>query len=399
MVIDRYSISRLLFVVMTFELFMGGGGRLLEIGPGTVRMVLFSLAILWAIYLYIIPIPALSPTIRHDFVLPFLLFYLCVHTYGLFLGAINGSEIGLMFNELQQSLYFLSFPFFAYVFSRVNAIYDAIRILKISALSMSIVYILTITALLIGYLDPMEIYQVLNNTGEFMFRTEILFFYKGFVYFGVALVFFLNDYIDTGKIKLASALIFIALLLTMTRGFIVSLIVASLILVILRGRIKTAFTVSIISLVAVLVVFVFVPESNEALQSSRLASNDVRLNDYVFYYENIGLESIFGYGFGSVLNERSNVENSFFWALWKLGLPGLIFWLTPIILSSYWYFVIPRRSLYKGVASAYFSSIIFIAIQSMSNPYINNPIGISWVMISMLSLHYISIMNFPPRHK
>jgi len=384
---------------MTLELFMGGGGRLLEIGPGTVRMILFSLAIMWAIYLSFIPNSTKSPETRHDFVFPFVLFYLCVHTYGLLLGAINGSDLGVMLNELQQSLYFLSFPFFAHVFTRDKAIWDAIQILKISALSMSVLYILAIIALLIGYLDPVETYQVLNNTGEFMFRTEQLFFYKGFIYFGIALVFFLNDYIDTRKIKLAAALIFLALLLTMTRGFILSLIIASFILVVLRGKIKTTFWVSIISLVAVLVVFVFVPESNEALQSSRLASNDVRLSDYAFYYEHFGMESIFGYGFGSVLNERSNVENSFFWALWKLGIPGLLFWITPIVLSIFWYLVIPRHSLYKGVAAAYLASTIFVAIQSLSNPYINNPIGISWVMISMLSLHYISIMNSSARCK
>ena len=99
---------------------------------------------------------------------------------------------------------------------------------------------------------------------------------------------------------------------------------------------------------------------------------------------------VFGEGLGSEIDGRLNIENTFLWALWKLGVFGVLFWLVPLFLCIKYYIRIGRNDPGFNLASAYMFSTLLVYIQTMTNPYLNNPIGLSFVLISIFSLRTIS---------
>ena len=60
------------------------------------------------------------------------------------------------------------------------------------------------------------------------------------------------------------------------------------------------------------------------------------------------------------------------------------------LLCLYYFARISRRDPDFRLASAYLFSTILIYVQTLSNPYLNNPIGLSFVLIALFSLRTIS---------
>ena len=101
-----------LFTITLAELFMGGGGRLLQIGPFTLRMLLFGVCLLVFAVAFAFRLRRMDGQ-RLAFGL--VLIYLIVHVFGLVVGALQGADASDMAAEFQQSLYWLAAPFFALV--------------------------------------------------------------------------------------------------------------------------------------------------------------------------------------------------------------------------------------------------------------------------------------------
>jgi len=64
-------------------------------------------------------------------------------------------------------------------------------------------------------------------------------------------------------------------------------------------------------------------------------------------------------------------------------LTGLIFWgsLAGTILVQY------RKAIASPAANAFFFSALFIFVESLTNQYINNPIGMSMLLLSLVCLY------------
>jgi hypothetical protein len=109
---------------------------------------------------------------------------------------------------------------------------------------------------------------------------------------------------------------------------------------------------------------------------------------------------ILGNGFGVGVEERPvHMENSFLEIFHKQGVLGILWW------GSVFFFLTmryrkARRANYE-YAQPLFLSACFVAFESLTNPFINNPIGIFVWLIALVGLDVISgsdLSNASLRH-
>ena len=111
---------RALYTVTVLELFLGGGGRLLEFGPLTLRMVLFALCICASMVLLVFHKTSDGSAVL--FPLGLSVVYMLVHGLGFFNGAVRGADWIDLLNDAQPSLYWMLAPFFAIMLSSVSVV-------------------------------------------------------------------------------------------------------------------------------------------------------------------------------------------------------------------------------------------------------------------------------------
>jgi hypothetical protein len=378
-------VIRFLYTIALLELFIGGGGRLLAIGPVSARMVLFAPYVLIGFYA-LFARPRIS---RGQFLAVCLvLAYLLVHLPAVINGAIRGVAAEDMLREFQQSLYIVAAPFFAMVLDSTDMVERSARLVLIAGLSLAFGYLCLIAGGALGLVDVLALYAKVDETQEFVGRGEGLFFYKGFLYLGVAMVFLISM-----RVKYwlpLSVAVAVALVATLTRGFLISTSFAVFFLLMTQGR-RAAMTVAlVIGLIASFVVLVYLPSLNQGILTSQGLSNGQRISDVSYMVSNFSAGTfLFGEGFGALINDRVLIENTFLWATWKLGFAGLVFWFAPLFLVTHFFFSIPARGANR-LACAYFFGTVLVYVQTMTNPYLNNPIGLSFVMVAMFSLRTLA---------
>lgn len=374
------------FTIAMLELFVGGGGRLLEVGPLTVRMLLFALCLLTSV-LY----AATRPNRADGTVLALGLVaaYLIVHLCGLVNGMLSGSDVADMLTEMQQSLYWLGAPFIAMALQSQRMVQRAADLVRLSGVVLAILYLLAIAALALGIVDYLGLYAVLSESSEFSFRGENYFFYKGFLYLGIAAVFFVA--VDARYSRWLALLVVVAMVLTLTRGFVLSTSVAVLLMLMAQRRTRFLGTAALAVFAAAFALWVYLPSIEEGLDLQRDISNLQRLDDLAFVFDRLDVKTLLvGQGLGVPIGERVNVENTFLWALWKLGLPGVVFWVSPLLLCLNYYLRIDRGDSAHPLAAAFAFGTLLVYLQTLSNPYLNNPIGLSYVLVSLFALRTLS---------
>lgn len=375
-----------LYTIFTAELFLGGGGRLLSFGPITARMILFALCLLaWT--LIIIKTKKIDYS-GHRLAACLVSLFALSHFPAIINGVFQGYDPNIIFTEFQQALFWLSAPFFAYVLRDISMVERTARLIQKAGVTLAILYLIIVTLLTTNVIDTTLFYSIANATTEFKFRTETLFFYKGFLYLGIALVFFVS--LRNKNWKKWTFLLLMALSLTLTRGFLISTFIALALLTVMHHRSKFTFFAFAIATSISVFLFFYLTETNSDIAGNRLISNSQRIEDISFVLSNAdAFTLVLGEGYGSLINDRIGNENSFLWALWKLGFIGLIFWLLPFAICSY-YFLKIRRVSRNNLAAGFYFGVILLYIQTATNPYINNPIGLSYLIIAIFSLRTIA---------
>lgn len=89
-----------------------------------------------------------------------------------------------------------------------------------------------------------------------------------------------------------------------------------------------------------------------------------------------------GFGIGVPIRPRG-MELSLLEIFHKQGLLGLSFWFGMFIYIFLMYSNIKNKD-YKKKALPFLLSVIFIILQSGTNPYMNNPIGLSMILITLV---------------
>jgi hypothetical protein len=376
---------RWLFAIFLFELFVGGGGRFTALGAVSLRMLLFAGCIAATIVALLFPRRSSNGLLL---ALGLVLVYLLVHVFGLVVGAIHGNDPVRMLTEFQQSAFWLAAPFFALMIQTERDVERYARLVQIAGVTLSLVYIAMLAGLVSGLLPLSLVRALIAKSGEISFRSSEFFIYKGFLYLGIATVFFAAI---RGKywVPLA-ALTAIAMVLTFTRGFVISASVSILLLLCLQGRWNTAIPALVGTAVAAFFVWIY-QTADRADVSARLdASTNQRIEDMTFMFYNVRPSTLlFGEGYGSLINNRYAIENVFLWAPWKLGVVGLSFWLTPLVICIHFYLKVADWRTNK-FANAYLFGTILVYVQSLTNPFLNNPIGLAFVLLALFSLRILS---------
>jgi hypothetical protein len=382
-----------LYSLATFELFVGGGGRLIEFGPVTLRMILFAICL--ATYAAMCAYRKQSLTVQE---LPFVLVvaYTIVHMLSFLVGLAKDGDLTEMTSELQQSFYWLAAPFFAWVLRDAEMVRRTATLAKIAGVVLAAAYLCILLLLASRVISFVALHAMLAKTGEFMSRGSF-FFYKGFLYLGISIVFLVAT--RPRYWKTLSLIVLVALVLTLTRGFLLSTIIAVMLLLFVQGRRSMFWVGATCGAIAAVVLFIYLPSTDAHLVASRAISNGQRIEDARFIYEHATVATaLLGEGYGSLINDRFNIENSYLWAFWKLGLVGLCFWLIPLGLCTY-YFMKIRDRRNNALACAFFFATVLVYAQTATNPYLNNPIGLSFVLISIFALRTLAMTGMKEREQ
>lgn len=365
--------SKILFLLISLEVFLMGSGRILEIGPVTIRMILFSVAIIFSFFLISLNKPVSA-------IIYFLLFYFCLATgISVFIGISNGALLDHVFLDVKPLLFFLMilFIFFSIDGDSISKVY---RVVILSASLLSVFYFCFLFLVYFDFVGYDLVYVFLSAlSDDFMFRgsgSESPFlFYKGFIFLCVGLVFAVFH-----ARWLLSLIFFAAILLTFTRGFVVALFLSFFIYwalslrrvgsVVLFCFCALTFSIVIYSAIG----YMIKPESD----SIRLVQID-QVFDMTSW-----ISLLFGHGFGIGVDVRPiHMEIAWLEVFHKQGLVGLLFWFFCffVLLASY---INLRHK--NELDKSFFVGSLVIFTQSLTNPYMNNPMGLFFLMVSMVYL-------------
>jgi hypothetical protein len=395
------KVTRYLFIAILAELILGGG-RLISLGPVSLRMVLFSLAIICTvIHLWN------GGRIEKKYT-KLLLVFTFMLVIGIAIGLLADANKSLLWEDVKPLLYFYLLPFFSFAITSQN---DLIHIRKVVIMLASFMAFSFLTILLMissGLLPFLDFYNIAYPTGEFFFRGEYSFFYKGFIYLCIG---FLFGHISFKKnywwllIILGSAIA-----LTFTRGFILAL---GLCYVVYYLFIKKYYVPTLAALSISFCILFFGKElygsisqllndatathnvsGKEQHTKSLLGDREFSDNERIRQIKQVAVaitmpSSIWGHGFGNGIDSRPvHMEISYLEIFHKQGLIGIVCWgviLLSIIISykNHW----PMKS---DLGDAFLMSALFVFFQSLTNQYINNPIGLGMVLIALVSLNILS---------
>ncbi len=367
--------------VMLLELFMGGGGRNLEFGEFTLRMYLFF---------FLLPLGAVALVARRivdKYLIELLLLFTFVMLLAVFIGFYNDARTKYVYLDVKPLSYFFVVVFFYTAIRRIKHVKLVLQLLKFSAVVMALFYLICFVMINLQLLDFNSFYERMSISGEFFFRGEIAFFYKGFLYLGIGFIVFFSE--SKKRSKFIALLIFATLVLTFTRGFIVALVItySAYYLLTRLHSYKTilVITFSIILIGGILIYFSFYEIGDKDL------SNYFRIAQTKQVMERITpFTLIWGHGFGiGVPAKPIHMEITYLEIFHKQGIIGLFFYAYLFVLISNAF----NRAVRNGNgywAKPLFLAAMFVFAQSITNPFINNPIGMSMVLLSLVSLNVLA---------
>jgi len=372
------KIHSLLLNIVLLELFLFGSGRILQFGPITLRMILYVLCMFVSVVFLLYYNPKLNKQI-----FGLSLFFSIIVSVGLLVGVLNNAPTGKMVEDIKPLIYFFMVIFFFLTIRRLNDLKRIVTLVKVSSLVLAVGYLCLFLLIHFEIVDFIKFYSFVNNLSrDFSFRPSGAFFYKGFLFVCIGLIFYSLD--REPKNRIISLVLLSAIFLTFTRGFILSLALVFMfyMLFIQRNPLAKVLLVALCIILSPYLARVgtsFFDKTNE--------SNAIRLIGYAQVVERVNPISIFvGHGFGIGVPIRPvHFEITFLEIFHKQGLLGLMFWLALLGVTVHNYSTI-RSHEYKRIALGFLLSSLFIYVQSQTNPFLNNPIGMSFLLISVISL-------------
>lgn len=372
---------RILLAVTLIELIVGGGGRVFEIGGLTLRMCLFFSNLVVVSLLY------LQKGKIDFYVIGILLSVTAVLLFYAVLGFSYGAEGRLIYEDVKPLSYFFSILFFSLFINNVKSVHRVVVIIKKTSLIMAVVYIAIQLLFYFNLIDFRTFYVYINSNvsaSDFFFRgTQGLFFYKGFMYMVVGLIFWIHSS-PSSKRNVIILTIMIAMVLTGTRGFVLMFILLYAIFygipLLLRLNLKV-LVLSIALLVGSLFFFFNTDLGN------KVAGDSIRWIQLQQVFERINpLSAIIGHGFGNGVPIRPvHMEIGYLEVFHKQGVLGLFLWAL-LFLIIYNEYVKSKTPLKRP----FFLSCFFVLLLSLTNPFFNNPLGISVFIISLVAFKVLN---------
>jgi hypothetical protein len=376
-------ILKLIFTLTLLELFIGGGGRVFEFGSLTLRILLFFVNTLFILLLYFyegkFPKYVIILSLSAVFILTF---------YSL-LGLINNAQTSLIFEDVKPLSYFFSLIFFSYFIKSKQRIKLIISLLKKTSIFMAIVYLAIQLLFYFKKIEFFTFYNYVNNhisPSDFIFRGESgLFFYKGFFFMVIGLIFWIHCSNHKWKI-IPIMIIIVAMIFSGTRGFI---LMFGLIYGLFYGiPLLLKMNLKLIT-AAIILICLSLNFFSQMEVKNRVISDSARIEQIEQVFQRITPTSLFfGHGFGIGVPIREvHFEIAYLEVFHKQGLLGLS------ILGIFIYFLYIEYKKFTNeyeIRKAFFLSILFTLLLSFTNPFFNNPIGLSLLSISLVSFKLLN---------
>jgi hypothetical protein len=376
-----------LYTLLLLELVLGGGGRLVPIGPVTLRIIVFFMTlVVWLMAV------ALRKYRSGQGLALFVVYAFCLsHLPALLTDATSLSLDRQQFAQIQGLLFVFSAPFIAMAVNSVDVVERSARIIIYGGLVSALALFCVIFLLYIGFINFTVLYEWSQISEEISFRSESQVFSKGLFFIAVSLIFAVI--LRPRFWILMSIILALCIILSLTRG-----IVAAAFMGVVYGLIKDRRRGAIYVLVAAALItaFLYSEEIAEFFIGSedRASSVQTRIDDFQVFLLEVDFRMLMmGEGFGSSLNGRHAIENSYVWAIWRFGILGFLFWTSPFFLSYNFYRKIKKGSSYSQMGTAYFSGMIMLGLVTATNPFINNSIGILYSLISIFSLRQLALKS------
>lgn len=385
--INLIAFGRVLLVLSILEVSLGGGGRLFDTGSVSPRMGLFGLGLAYAaaVLLYREKMP-------REFVFLAVMF-VALSSVSALISVLENQPVLAALSDFKPLAYFLLLPFFAITVRSVNDVLLVGRLLKFSALTLAVSYLIVLAIWKSGGgVTTVQMYDWLNPAhspqAEFLFRGDTTFFFKAALYVGVGVFFFVAE----KNLSRKSAVLLLAIALTMTRGMWLSvfMVLAAWAFFCAADRLKGAALAAGLLLVGVMgVVWI-----NETLPSAT-HSNAIRMNDLKSLAATTAghwQAMLFGRGFGAAVVGREAIEITYVNVFYKQGIVGIIFWFLPAVYLA-WRMRAIRDTALRALAMPYFMAAAFVYVVSLTNPFLTNPIGMSVVLVAMVAVRVIGLSS------
>jgi hypothetical protein len=429
--------EKILLSVFFIELFVGGGGRLIDFHVLSIRQLLFLL--LLATHLYrIVKEKAIfnkdiNTYIRFN---PVTIGVYCLIAWFVvsgIIGILHGHPKGqVATNFFRVSYFVLYFPLAYYIAKDRFSLKRIITILKYSAL---VVAIFTIVVSILGKTifsgdNFYPFYQFMNRimNDDLYFRPSNSVFYKSHFYVLVGLVLCLNDLLTKNfkKVDIFTVVLgTISIIWSETRGLLLAFLLSVLMIIILdafhlsnpvkgfANKVKMLFQSKqfLKKFIILLVIMLAVPVlyqnmtlerfgnmnathvQKKGMKQTTNAVNDVSVNNRLkFIVDSKRILSnpsnlIIGAGYATTIAGRTTgIEMSFLQILVEQGIIGFATWLFLFYIFYHNYFVAFKKG-YKFTTLDISFMAVFMGILLLTNinPFINNPIGIGFFLVLLVS--------------
>tara|TARA_R110002126_G_scaffold141128_2_gene286001 strand:- start:6042 stop:7211 length:1170 start_codon:yes stop_codon:yes gene_type:complete len=380
------ALISILFSITLIELFIGGGGRVFEFGSITLRIGLFVINILLTTLLYI------RRGKIEGYVLVISSVFIIVSIFYGVLGFLNGALLPLIIEDIKPLSYFLSIIFISYYIREYKDVALVVSLIKKTSFFMAVLYLIIQVLFLSGNLNFSWFYNFVNlgiSSSDFMFRgTEGLFFYKGFMYMVLGLIFWIHSPKSNVK-SLAILILTMAMIFTGTRGLI---LMFGLLYALFYGiPLLLRLNIKMLVLASVLVFGSIIFFAKNDIGDKKL-SDSTRIEQIGQVFDDVNFASFFiGHGFGNGVPIRPvHMEIGYLEVFHKQGILGLCIWST---LFAYLYITYRKGSNYNYLRKPFLLGFLFVILLSSTNPYFNNPLGISMFMIGLASLKVLNKTN------
>jgi hypothetical protein len=414
------------FTFLLYELFLGGSGRVFSFGSITLRMILFSIALLWfSIRIFQNP--------NKKFIIRMVLFFGITVSAGALVGILNHAPKGLIFTDIKQLLFFLSIISFSFFLNTKEQVNKCIKILKNATLILSLAYLICYSFIKLNILKMEPFYNTLSVEwlhDEFMFRgTGGNFFYKGFFYLGIGIFFYLfsKPTIKNGFIVL---IIYVALFLTLLRWLLAITLVIFACTIFFNWAIhkfKISFLKSkqMVFHLVILGVMILIPITFKNFYTTTLGNKQESVDIRKQQFDQVSAQIfntkkstkiskinknqevvnttkkfnfILGKGFGIGVPIRPvHMELTYLEIFFKQGILGLSFWFFIFFYCIYnfkraWYNHVDLNTILPWI-----TGVLVIYFQSITNPLLVNSIGMSFILLALLALRKFSEIETKPK--
>ncbi|SDM70155.1 hypothetical protein [Bacillus sp. OK048] len=436
--------EKVLLTLFFVEIFVGGGGRLIDFGFVSIRQVLFLLLLL-TFAIRIVKEKAIfnkeiNTFFRFNPVTVGVYLLIAWFLVSMLVGYINGHPLGAIITDFfRVSFFALYFPLAYYISNDRFSLKRIITLLKYSALAVAI---FTITVSLLGKTvfaaNFKPFYDFMNwmMNDDLFFRPSNSVFYKSHFFVLVGLIISLNDLLNRKYKKLDVFLVIlgsISVLWSETRGFLLAFMLSILVIMVLdvkvivdsikgisqkiQGLVQSKqflrkFAICIVVIVAVPILYenmtlerfevvtieevpadsgLTIDEFGNA-KTTKPEVNDVSVNarmEFITASKEILLNPanlILGTGYGTEIAGRiTGIEMSFLDILLEQGLIGLAIWGYLFLIIYYNYYVAYKKGQHITTMDiSLMAAFMGVLLLTNINPFINNPIGISFFLLVLI---------------